>query len=282
MSAQPAAAASASPPSLPSAKKAVRTPLVSRDSLLVLAFTAVLLLAWEGLVRWMEVPQFILPVPSAIATRVAEDFTSGLIFPHFFQTLMEVVLGFLLAAAIGVGLGTVVALVRVVERVVYPFILALQTVPKVAVAPLFIIWFGFGSEPKIVTAAVIAFFPILVNVIAGLKATDPRRLLLMRALKASWWMTFTKVQLPGMLPYLFAGLEVGIIFAVIGAIVGEFIGAAQGLGSLVIQRQASVDVAGVFSVLFYLSFMGIALNVALRMIARRFAFWERPSDPVSA
>lgn len=254
----------------------------SRDTLLVLAVSLAGLLTWELVVRWMQVPQFILPAPLTIAQRVAQDFLSGLIFPHFLQTLVEVLGGFLLAAVIGIGLGTLVALVRIVERLVYPFVLALQTVPKVAVAPLFIIWFGFGIEPKIVTSAVIAFFPILVNVIAGLKATDPRRLLLMRALKANRWTTFCKVQLPGMLPYLFAGLEVGIIFAVIGAIVGEFIGASLGLGSLVIQRQASVDVAGVFSVLFYLSFMGVALNLTLRWVARRWVFWERPSDAVSA
>ena len=268
-------------PSAPAKKTPARS-WISRDTLLVIAVTLAGFGIWELAVRWLQVPQFILPSPMAIATRVAQDFTSGLIFPHFLQTLVEVLAGFLLATVIGVGLGTLVALVRTVERVVYPFVLALQTVPKVAVAPLFIIWFGFGIEPKIVTAAVIAFFPILVNVIAGLKATDPRRLLLMRALKAGRWTTFCKVQLPGMLPYLFAGLEVGIIFAVIGAIVGEFIGASLGLGSLVIQRQAGVDVAGVFSVLFYLSFMGVALNLALRWVARRWVFWERPADAVSA
>lgn len=268
-------------PSAPTKNTRAR-PWISKDTWLVIAVTLAGFGIWELAVRWLQVPQFILPSPLAIATRVAQDFTSGLIFPHFLQTLVEVLAGFLLATVIGVGLGTLVALVRVVERVVYPFVLALQTVPKVAVAPLFIIWFGFGIEPKIVTAAVIAFFPILVNVIAGLKATDARRLLLMRALKAGRWTTFCKVQLPGMLPYLFAGLEVGIIFAVIGAIVGEFIGASLGLGSLVIQRQAGVDVAGVFSVLFYLSFMGVALNLALRWVARRWVFWERPADTVSA
>lgn len=264
------------------AKRNPASSWISRDTWLVIAVTVAGIGLWEVGVRWLQVPQFIVPSPLAIANRVAQDFTSGLIFPHFLLTLVEVLAGFLLATFIGVGLGTLVALVRTVERLVYPFVLALQTVPKVAVAPLFIIWFGFGIEPKIVTAAVIAFFPILVNVIAGLKATDPRRLLLMRALKAGRWTTFCKVQLPGMLPYLFAGLEVGIIFAVIGAIVGEFIGASLGLGSLVIQRQAGVDVAGVFSVLFYLSFMGVALNLALRWVARRWVFWERPADAVSA
>jgi NitT/TauT family transport system permease protein len=166
----------------------------------------------------------------------------------------------------------------VVERIVYPYVLALQTIPKVAIAPLMIIWVGFGIQSKIVTAGLIAFFPILVNVIVGLKTVEPRRILLMRALKANGWQTFVKVRLPSMLPYLFAGFEVGIIFAIIGAIVGEFLGSSRGLGSLVIQRQAAIDVAGVFSILFYLSVMGIALNLILRSIAKRYAFWSQRSD----
>jgi NitT/TauT family transport system permease protein len=177
-----------------------------------------------------------------------------------------------------VGLGCAIGLVPVVERIVYPYVLALQTIPKVALAPLMIIWVGFGIQSKIVTAGLIAFFPVLVNVVAGLKTVEPRRVLLMRALKASPWQTFIKVRLPSMLPYLFAGLEVGIIFAVIGAIVGEFLGSSRGLGSLVIQRQAAIDVAGVFSILVYLSAMGIALNLILRSVAKRYAFWSQRGD----
>ena len=208
----------------------------------------------------------------------AADFTSGVLIGHFITTLVEVVAGFGLAAIIGVGLGCAIGLVSVVERIVYPYVLALQTIPKVAIAPLMIIWVGFGIQSKIVTAGLIAFFPILVNVVAGIKTVEPRRILLMRALKASPWQTFIKVRLPSMLPYLFAGFEVGIMFAVIGAIVGEFLGSSRGLGSLVIQRQAAIDVAGVFSVLFYLSVMGIALNLILRSIAKRYAFWSHRSD----
>jgi NitT/TauT family transport system permease protein len=166
------------------------------------------------------------------------------------------------------------------ERVVYPYILALQTIPKVALAPLMIIWVGYGIQSKALTAGLIAFFPILVNVVVGLKTVEPRMLLLMRALKAGHLQTFVKVRLPSMLPYLFAGLETAIIFAVIGAIVGEFIGASQGLGSLIIQRQAAIDVPGVFSVLFYLSALGIILDAVLRAIAHRYAFWSHRASAV--
>jgi NitT/TauT family transport system permease protein len=249
-----------------------------RDYFVIAAVTLILLVLWESAVRLWEVPQFVLPPPSDVLGRLAADFTSGVLIGHFSTTLIEVVAGFVLAAIIGVGLGCAIGLVSVVERIVYPYVLALQTIPKVAIAPLMIIWVGFGIQSKIVTAGLIAFFPILVNVVAGIKTVEPRRILLMRALKASPWQTFIKVRLPSMLPYLFAGFEVGIIFAVIGAIVGEFLGSSRGLGSLVIQRQAAIDVAGVFSVLFYLSVMGIALNLILRSIAKRYAFWSHRSD----
>jgi NitT/TauT family transport system permease protein len=236
----------------------------------LVAFLAI----WEGSLRLFDVPQFILPTPSEIVERIVRDAVTGLIFIHVQVTMIETLLGFLLAALLGIGLGCAVGLSPRFERIVYPYILALQTIPKVAVAPLMIIWVGYGIQSKILTAGLIAFFPILVNVVVGLKTVEPRMLLLMRALKAGHIQTFIKVRLPSMLPYLFAGLETAIIFAVIGAIVGEFIGASHGLGSLIIQRQAAIDVPGVFSVLFYLSAIGIALDAGLRLIARRYAFWS--------
>jgi NitT/TauT family transport system permease protein len=257
-----------------------RAAAMLRDRLGQLIGLVVFLAIWEGSLRLFEVPQFILPTPIEIIERIVIDAVTGLIFIHVGVTVIETLFGFLLAAILGIGLGCAVGLVPKFERVVYPYILALQTIPKVALAPLMIIWVGYGIQSKVLTAGLIAFFPILVNVVVGLKTVEPRMLLLMRALKAGHLQTFAKVRLPSMLPYLFAGLETAIIFAVIGAIVGEFIGASQGLGSLIIQRQASIDVPGVFSVLFYLSAIGIALDSVLRIIAHRYAFWShRASAP---
>jgi NitT/TauT family transport system permease protein len=247
---------------------------IAADAWIPLASLVVILVLWEN----AGVPEFILPKPSSIFVKVISDFRSGTIFPHLLTTFVEVLSGFAFATVLGIVLGSAIALVRVVEKIVYPYVLALQTVPKVAVAPLFLIWFGFGLQSKVITAGLIAFFPILVNVIAGLKTVEPRRLLLMRALKASPWETFVKVRFPGMLPYLFAGLEVGIIFSVIGAIVAEFVGASQGMGSLIVQRQSAVDVAGVFSVLIYLSIMGLSLNLVLKLVTRRYVFWTLPQQ----
>jgi len=251
-----------------------------RDKAAQLVGLAVFLAFWEGSLRLFDVPQFILPTPIEIIERIVKDAVTGLIFIHVEVTLLETLFGFLLAAMLGIGLGCAVGLLPRFERIVYPYILALQTIPKVAVAPLMIIWVGYGIQSKILTAGLIAFFPILVNVVVGLKTVEPRMLLLMRALRAGHLQTFIKVRLPSMLPYLFAGLETAIIFAVIGAIVGEFIGASQGLGSLIIQRQAAIDVPGVFSVLFYLSAIGIVLDAALRAIARRYAFWSHRASAV--
>lgn len=251
-----------------------RAAAMFRDKVGQLVGLVIFLAFWEGSLRLFDVPQFILPTPIEIITQIVKDAATGLIFIHVQVTVIETLFGFLLAAVLGIGLGCAVGLLPRFERIVYPYILALQTIPKVAVAPLMIIWVGYGLQSKILTAGLIAFFPVLVNVVVGLKTVEPRMLLLMRALKAGHIQTFFKVRLPSMLPYLFAGLETAIIFAVIGAIVGEFIGASQGLGSLIIQRQAAIDVPGVFSVLFYLSAIGIVLDAVLRAIARRYAFWS--------
>lgn len=242
----------------------------------------VFLLFWEFSVRFFEVQTYILPTPSGVAWKVFQDFKTGVILGDFGVTLVEVLCGFAIAAIAGVTIGSAIALVGFLERTVYPFILAIQTIPKIALAPLFLIWFGYGLQSKILTAALIALFPILVNVISGMRTIDGRRILLMRSLNASPMTTFWKARLPSMLPHLFAGLEVGIIFSVMGAIVGEFIGSSKGLGCLIVQRQAAVDVAGVFSVLVYLSFMGIGLNFLLRTVTKRYAFWSRAGGTVGA
>ncbi|MGE0503462.1 MAG: ABC transporter permease [Rhizobiaceae bacterium] len=236
---------------------------------------AIFLALWEIAVRVLDVPAYLVPTPSAVAVKAWSDLTSGLIVRHFGVTLFEVLAGFAIAAVGGVLVGTAIGLMPLLNRTIYPLILAFQTIPKIALAPLFLIWFGFGPTSKIVTVATIVFFPVLVNVIAGLSTVDARRLVLMRALGAGPLKAYVKVRFPSMLPYLFAGLEVAIVFSVTGAIVAEFIGASQGLGSLIIQRQSNSDVAGVFSVLVYLTIMGLVLHAVLRAIGRHFTAWAQ-------
>lgn len=229
---------------------------------------------WELAVREGLMPAFVLPSPSAVVVRVLEDLTSAATLNDALYTLVEILAGFFGALVLGIGLGACIALSALVDRVLSPYIVALQTIPKVAVAPILVIWFGFDIESKIVIVALIDFFPILVNAVAGFRSTDPRQILLMKSLDATDWQIFAKVRLPNAMPFLMAGVYISMIFSVIGAVVGEFIGSARGLGSLIVQRQASMDVVGVFSVLVILTAIGIGLNLVAKFVGRRLAFWS--------
>lgn len=245
-----------------------------RDRVISLVLLVALLAVWEfGIGEKLG----LLPSPSQIVRAVISDIETGAIWPHLWVTVCEIVVGFLIAVAVGIGLGALIALVPSLERILYPYILVIQIIPKVAVAPLIIIWLGYGLSSIASIVALVAFFPILVNVIAGMKAADAKQIMLMRSLGAGRWQIFCKVRLWNAVPYLFAGLDVAIIFAVIGAIVGEFIGAPSGLGSLIVQRQYSMNVPGVFSAIVFLTITGFVLHWLVKLAARRAAFWA-PSD----
>ncbi len=237
---------------------------------------------WEAIVDVFAVPSFIAPAPSAVVASLRGGLASHLYLEHFWVTLGEALLGFLIAAAMGIALGAVIAQFRIVERTLYPYLVALQTLPKIAVAPLFVVWFGFGLSSKVVIAATVAFFPVLVNVIVGLKTIDAGKLDLMRSLNATRWQTFRLVKLPNALPFVFAGLDIAIVFSVLGAIVGEFVGAQRGLGNLIMQFNVSLDIAGVFAVLVLLSIMGVVLHLTMQTIQRRIIFWSEPDEIVNA
>jgi NitT/TauT family transport system permease protein len=213
------------------------------------------------------------PPPSAIWRSLVNGVGSGLFLSNALVTLSEALLGFAGAAVIAIALGSAIAQSRFVERVLYPYLIAIQTTPKVAVAPLFIIWFGFGITSKIIMAGIVSFFPILVNVITGLRSTDSQKIELMRSLRASRWQTFKMVKLPSALPMIFAGLHIAVIFSILGAIVGEFVGSKKGLGNLILQMNFNLDTAGVFAALVCLSTMGITLHLVMHWLQRRVVFW---------
>jgi NitT/TauT family transport system permease protein len=249
--------------------------------LIPLVFVAGVVL-WETVVHVFAVPSFIAPAPSAVVASLRGGLASHLYLEHFWVTLGEALLGFLIAAVTGIALGAFIAQFRIVERTLYPYLVALQTLPKIAVAPLVVVWFGFGLSSKIVIAATVAFFPVLVNVIVGLKTIDAGKLDLMRSLNATRWQTFRLVKLPNALPFVFAGLDIAIVFSVLGAIVGEFVGAQRGLGNLIMQFNVSLDIAGVFAVLVLLSVMGVVLHLTMQAIQRRVIFWSEPDEIVNA
>ena len=182
--------------------------------------------------------------------------------------------GFALAIAIAFTFGVLIAEVGVLQRVLMPYLVALNAAPKIALAPLLVVWFGFGPSSKVVMAALIAFFPLLVNVVAGLAATDRGKIRLMQSMAASRWMTFRKVKLPDALPIIFAGLKTAIVFSVVGAVVGEFVGADAGLGHLIKQTDYQLDVALTFAIIVLLSLVGIALFYSIDFLERYLLFWE--------
>ena len=229
--------------------------------------------AWEALIRLAEVPPYVAPAPSAIWRSLVNGIGSGLFLSNALVTLTEALLGFAGAAVLAIALGSAIAQSRFVERVLYPYLIAIQTTPKVAIAPLFIIWFGLGITSKIIMAGIVSFFPILVNVITGLRSTDSQKIELMRSLRASRWQTFTMVKLPSAMPMIFAGLHIAVIFSILGAIVGEFVGSKKGLGNLILQMNFNLDTAGVFAALVCLSSMGITLHLIMHWLQRRVLFW---------
>lgn len=229
---------------------------------------------WEEAVRFFAVPVYILPPPSGIAVAFYRGVVSLVYVQGLWVTMLETLLGFVVGTTLAFVLGTALALSRRVEYYLYPFIIMFQSLPKVALAPLIVVWFGLGLTSKVVNAALIAFFPLMVNTIVGLRSADEDRINLMRSLKASEWQVFWMLRLPGALPFIMAGLEVAMIFALIGAIVAEFVGAQHGLGVQIQQLNAMPDIAGVFSILLILSILGLLLNQMILVIRRRVLFWD--------
>lgn len=234
--------------------------------------------AWEFGFKAFAVPLYIAPAPSDILTSLVNGLQRGLFIDNALYTLSEALLGFGCAAIAGIVLGSLIAQWPLLEKTLYPYLIAIQTTPKVAIAPLFVIWFGFGMTSKVIMAGVISFFPILVNVIAGLRSTDRARIDLLRSLRASRWQVFTMVQLPSAAPMIFAGLHIAIIFSILGAIVGEFVGSRKGLGNLILQMNTNLDTAGVFAALVCLSTMGISLHLLMHALQRRLLFWAEQNQ----
>lgn len=253
-----------------------KVPAVHRLQSALLAIT--LLAAWEGACRIFDVAPLVLPAPSAIVVKLVSLFTTGTIWPHLWATLAEIVGGFVLGCVAGLVIGALISLIPLLERLVYPYLVALQTLPKVAIAPLFIIWFGYGLTSKVIITALVCFFPVLVSVIAGFHSTDEDQLDMMKAFGATKWQVLMRLRIPAALVLIFAGLEIAAVLAVIGAIVGEFVGAQVGLGYLIVVLNFGLDVPGVFAVLIVLSAIGLAMHGLMRFAARRYIFWIRRNE----
>jgi len=232
-----------------------------------------LLLVWEAAVRVNDTPRWMLPPPSAIIDSFHNDWR--MLLEHTQVTLVEVLLGFGLALVAGIACGIAIDSSAILRRAIYPLIIASQTIPMVALAPLMLIWFGYGLLPKILITALIGFFPIAVNTVDGLRSGDREMLALLRSMGASGGQRFRMVRVPAAMPLIFSGARIAITFCVIGAVFAELVGASQGLGYLMERSAAQFQTSRVFACIVILALMGIGLFSLIALIERLALPWRR-------
>jgi NitT/TauT family transport system permease protein len=237
----------------------------------VLTVVAALAL-WEVVVIGLRVPEYLLPAPSEVVAALGDEWRY--LAAHTAVTLWEILCGFALAVAVGVPLAMLIVASPLFERSVYPLLVASQSVPKIAIAPLLIFWAGLGMFPKVLVAFLIAFFPIVIDTVVGLRSVEPEMLHLARSMGASRTKVFLKIRFPNALPNVFGGLKVAVTLAVVGAIVGEFIQADRGLGYALLQANAMLNTKLSFATILILALIGVALFVLVDWIERALIPWH--------
>jgi NitT/TauT family transport system permease protein len=254
---------------------------LAKTVLLQLGALALFLGAWEVLTATEVIPSYLLPRASEVLAALGRDvidiITGGRMWTHFYTTLIEILLGFFFSVVIGVAVGAVLSEFKTVQRATYPYIVAANATPRIAFAPLIVIWFGFDFASKIVMAVAVAVFPVIVNTMAGLAATDRDDLRLMRSLGATRSQLLWRVRIPTALPYLFAGFETAMLFAAVGAVIGEFMAGNAGLGYVTLLAQELFRLDDGFSAIVLLSVQGFLLHRLVVVARRRFVFWQAES-----
>lgn len=246
-------------------KKRVHGSILERYAALILACS--ILIIWQLAVVLLRLSEFVLPAPLVIAKRIFVE--HELLISHGYITLLEVLAGFGSAFLVGIPLALAIFYSKAFERAVYPLLVALQTVPKVALAPILVLYLGYGWAPKIMLAFLISFFPIVISTVVGLQALDPALVNMVRSMGASESQVFFKLRLPSALPSIFGGLKVAVSLAVIGAIIGEYIAAERGLGYLQLQANAQFDTTLNFATVLTISFVGVFLYFVLAIIEEK-------------
>ncbi len=238
----------------------------------------VLILLWEVAVKVFGLKEYILPAPSVIVEKLFKNLS--LLTRYSLVTGWEILLGYLLSIVIGIPLGLMIFYSRFLERIIYPLLVASQTIPKIAIAPLLIIWFGWGIWPKIIVAFLISVFPIVVDTVVGLKNTEPEMIYLVRSMGADRMQIFFKVSLPNALPNIFGALKVASTLAVVGAVVGEFVASDAGLGYLLVVSQGYMDTTLMFAGIVFLSLLGIVFFFIIEFIERISLPWKAEKESV--
>jgi NitT/TauT family transport system permease protein len=239
-------------------------------------FVVSLLAIWELACVALHVPVFVLPRPSQVTVSLYNQF--GAIIDNSWTTLLRTLLGFAIAVVLGVVLGLAIGSSRLVYRGLYPVLVGFNSIPKVAVVPVFVIWFGIGTIPAVLTAFLVSFFPIAVNVATGLATIEPELLDVMRSLGAKKRKILMKVGLPRAMPYFFASLKVAITLAFVGTIISETVAANKGIGYLMMAATANFDTPLVFAGLFVIAVMGIVMYALFAVVEQRMTFWAKRGD----
>lgn len=250
---------------------------ISRVIFIILSLSGMLLL-WQLIVWTADLPAFVLPSPVNVARRFVQTLEDGSLLRHLGVTLFEVLLGLSLGLILATLTGYLLAKSRPVERLLAPYIVASQSVPMVAVAPLLVIWLGPGLLSKVLIAALIVFFPVLINTIVGVRAVPEDLYALMRSLQATRWQILRHLEMPAAMPVFLGGLRVGATLAVIGAVVGEFVGADRGLGFLINVGRGMYDTALVFVAVFVLVALALALYGLVVALENRLLAWQRREE----
>ncbi|MGB3485794.1 MAG: ABC transporter permease [Mycobacterium sp.] len=232
------------------------------------------LVLWESAVRIGLASPVILPPPTKVAVRLSELAGEGFFWQATAVTMTETIVGFLIGSVLAWLLGTWVGIVDSARKALYPLLVGVQIMPRVALAPIFLTWFGFGITSKIVMAATICFFPVFINAVVGLETVDRDARTLMRSMGASKLQTYRMLSLPSSMPLIFAGLKTAITLALIGAIVAEFVGASQGMGVLIATFNFQLDVASSFAVIVALMFAGLVLYAIVDIVDRKLVYWR--------
>lgn len=239
-----------------------------------MATLIVLLLGWQLLST--VVSPIVFPSPGLVLAELVSIAQNGQLVGNLLVTLWEILLGFALGSILGMGLGALLARSPLAQRIANPYLIASQAMPKLALAPMLVLWFGFGITSKVVIAALIAFFPLLENTVVGLREIPRDELRLFESLSATETQTFVKLRVPNALPYIFTGLRVAMLFATVGAVIGEYVGANVGLGALIIVAYGTLNTPLMFAVMIVLTIVGIVLYKAVEWVER----WIRRRYPV--
>ncbi|MBP2301757.1 ABC transporter permease [Azospirillum picis] len=224
---------------------------------------------WEGYCRLAGVPALVVPLPSAVLATLWDGLASGFLLPHIARTVAEMALGLGLGCAVGFLAGVLLAEAEGLRRLLHPYVIASQVVPKLALGPLFIIWFGFGMTSTVVITALVCFFPLLENTMTGLRQVDPQKRELFRMLRATRLQTLLRLKIPAGLPVILAGVRVSVVLALVGAVVGEFIGGRTGLGASIIAAQGMMDSTMMFALFVVITALGMLAYQAAVLLERR-------------